>query len=453
MASRTGLPSPTGYTSDEVIYKSIWADAQELVPELVWPESNRTYSLMRRDAHLAAILTAYCLPIRRATWQVNPAGCRPEVVQVVADDLGLPIAGNDEPTAARVRGVSWPDHLRTALLHVVYGHMAFELGAEVNAAGQARLTTLAERMPHTIVNIEVERDGSLLAIEQFAVPGMETHPMITADRLLWYAHDREGAAWQGSSLLRPAYAPWLLKREMLRVAATSNRRFGMGVPTVVWDTNITNLTPAQYEAGQAAASAARVGDQAGLTLPPGARLELIGLSGSVPDTVGFMRFLDQQMSKMALTGFLDLSESTHGSRALGREFVDLLFLGIQAIGEYAADAITRQVAARLVAWNWGPDEPVPAVTVGDVGASHEVTAESLGHLLQSGALQADPALDAYVRKEYSLPERVTPWVQPQPRGIGAGSAPAITAAPDQPGTNPPADRQADLDWGLYGGSN
>lgn len=429
------IPTPTGYASEEIFFRSIFADAQEWIPEMAWPTSIPTLSQMRRDGVLSAVLTAYTLPIRKATWAVDPAGCRPEVAQVVADDLGLRVLGDDTPRAARVRGVSWHEHLRAALLHLTYGHYAFELGAEIDPSGLARLTSLSERVPHTIVNIEVNRNGDLVGIEQYAMPGESTQPLIPAERLLWYCHDREGAAWQGSSLLRAGYPAWLMKREMMRVHATSNRRFGMGVPTIEWLPGSTP-TPAQHADAQKAASAARVGDQSGLALPPGARLVLAGLSGGVPNTLEFLQWLNREMTKMVLAQFLELGETAHGSRALGSSFIDLFMLSIQAIGQYTADTVTRQVAARIVEWNWGPDEPVPAVTVNDVASTHEVTAETLAQLMQFGAITPDPALDEYVRDLWGLPKRTGPWVNPK----GAG-APGPTAKPT-PTPNPSEDTQA-----------
>lgn len=409
-------PSPPlhsqGYIDSDIAWGHVLGDFLETVPAVLWPLSIQTYADMRRDAQLTAVLAAYMLPIRRATWALDPAGCRPEVAALVADDLGLPLLGADKPGGARVRGVSWREHLRASLLCLVYGHMPFEMGAEIRD-GKARLTSLSERMPHTIGQIHVDPIGNLTGITQHGTTSVTKAPQIASDRLVWYAHDREGASWQGTSLLRPAYAPWLLKREMMRVHATSNRRFGMGVPTVEWATG-TSPTPGQIAQAQQAASAARVGDQAGLALPPGAHLVLAGLNGSVPDTLAFMKWLDVQMSRMALAGFIDLGETTHGSRALGQTFIDLLIMSLQSVAEDLADTVTRQAAARVVEWNWGVDEPVPRVAVADIGSRREVTAEALQLLLSSGALSPDPALEEFIRREYRLPGRAIPWVQPKP---------------------------------------
>jgi hypothetical protein len=233
-------------------------------------------------------LNAFALPIRRATWAIDPTGCRDEIVQTVADDLGVRILGTDTtPGPARRRGVNWGEHLRLALLQLTYGHAAFERRYEIRNQ-RARLVNLGERPPWTLSSFDLNRDGTIKSVTQdnaYATP-------ITANRLVWYVHDREGANWTGTSLLRPAYAPWLLKHELWRIHATSVRRFGMGVPSV---TAPAGATPGQVIEAQRLASAARVGDQSGAGMPNGFEFKLTGLTGSVPDAMEAVRYFDQQM--------------------------------------------------------------------------------------------------------------------------------------------------------------
>lgn len=434
-----------GYTEDSA-YEGILADILEHVADVAWPTSVRTYQQMRTDAKLSALEDGYGLQLRRAQWQLDGTDCRPEVVAQVADDLGLPIKGRDQHGAARTRGVSWSEHLSAALTSLAYGHMGFEMQAEM-AGGRARLVGLWERPQHTIAQIHVEpKTGQFTGISQEAAKGPFDTPELRADRLVWYTHRREGAQWFGRSLLRPAFAPWLLKREMQRVLATSSRRFGMGVPTVEWAPSATP-TPEQFSEAQKAITASRVGDQAGATMPPGAMMKLVGLSGGTPDTLGFIKWLDQQMSTSALMGHLDLGQTQTGSRALGSVFVDSLMLALESVGEEIADVATRQAAARIVAWNWGADEPVPRVVVSGIGSRREVTAESLQMLLDSGALGNDPGLEEWVRREYRLPARAEPRPAAVPGADTSGapestseSAPAVQAAAPAPAPARPAIR-------------
>lgn len=384
--------------------QGLMSDWLETTADLIWPLTVRTYGRMRRDPQLTAVLAAYTLPILRANWRVDPAGCREEVVQMVADDLGLPILGIDaKPGPARRRGIAWADHLRLALLSLTFGHMPFERRYEIRN-NQARLINLGERMPHTITDIAVNNDGTLRSIRQEPTGTVD----IPARRLAWYVHDREGANWAGTSVLRPAYGPWLLKHEMWRVHATSIRRFGMGVPNVKAP---AGATPAQVMEAQRLAAAMRVGDQSGVGLPNGFELAITGMQGSVPDAMAYIRYLDQQMSTMALAGLIDLGNTTNGSRALGDTFLDLFLLSLQAVADDIASTATSGhpgtpgIVTDIVDLNWGEDEPAPRIVCADVGENHELNAEALNGLIVSGALHADDDLEAYLRGTYRLPPR------------------------------------------------
>lgn len=379
-------------------------DTLEHIPDLQPGHlATLVYARMRKDPRLATIHSGYTLQIRRAAWQLDPTGCRPEVMALVADDMGLPVKGQDIPTAARVKGVSWSEHLRTALLSLTYGHMPFEMWADY-VDGRNRLAGLSPRMPHTLSAIHQDpKTGDLLGITQDHVTRRSNAPQISADRLAFYCHERE-TTWFGTSLLRPSYAPWYLKQELIRVHGTSARRFGMGVPTVEWAAG-TNPTPEQIQRAQQVASAARVGEESGASLPPGASLVLRGLSGSTPDVLGYIKWLNAEMASAALMPHIDLGVSETGSRAVATAFVDSWVLALGAIAEEIADVATRQIAARLVEWNFPRDEPVPRVVVSGVGTQREATAEALKMLLDAGALSADPALEAWVRREFKLPER------------------------------------------------
>lgn len=408
----------TGYVDDTSVYGSAYSSLMEQVPELDPMLAPYVYARMRRDPQLQAVLQACTLPITRASAAVDPAGCRDEVARAVADDLGLPLLGEDDPGPARRRGVMWPQHIGSATrTRNVYGYAPYALEAQDDGS-RTRLVGLYERLPHTIREIQTDpASGELIRARQDRTAQIDTTsstrtrqpqgppPWLNRDALAWYVRDREGSNWRGVSLLRAAYGPWLLKHEMWRVHAIGNRRHGAGHLNLEALPG-TNPTPLQMQQAAAMAAAARAGDQAGGASPPGFRWRLSGLEGSVPDTLGFITYLDQQMSRMALAGMLDLGNTPNGSRALGSEFVDLFMLALQGDADDIANTTTADAAVRIVDWNWGEDEPAPRVVIGDVGADHAVTAEALQLLLDSGALQPDAELDAYVRRGWRLPARV-----------------------------------------------
>jgi hypothetical protein len=77
---------------------------------------------------------------------VDPNGARDEVAQLVAEDLGLPLAGATDAPSRRTRDrFSWGEHLRLALLMLPMGHSFFEQVYRIDASGRARLRKLSQR--------------------------------------------------------------------------------------------------------------------------------------------------------------------------------------------------------------------------------------------------------------------------------------------------------------------
>lgn len=405
---------------------TLLTDWYETAADLLWPTSVTTYGRMRHDPQLKAILAGYRMPLMRATWALDPDGCRDEVVKHVADDLGMGILGTDmKPGPARRRGVIWHRHLKEALGYLTFGHMPFERRYEYDSSGAAHLVNLGARSPWTIAEMKIDDHGVLESITQ----NTQRAPL-AANRLVWYANDMEGANWAGTSILRAAFGAWLLKHETWRVHATSIRRFGMGVPMVEAP---PGATQAQVAQAQQLASSMRSGDSAGMGVPQGFKASLMGMTGSTPDAIGFIRYLDQSMAKMMLEGFLELGQTQSGSRALGESFLDLFNLALQSVADEVATTATSGgnglsgIVTDLVDQNWGDDEPAPRIVCTDVGENYDITAESLNSLVTSGVVTPDAGLDEWVRKTWRLPNRTDKWT---PKG---GTPPALPGPGGQGG--------------------
>lgn len=438
MAAATAPTRPSGITTSAQ-YASTWGgafDALEHVTDLMWPLSVRTFARMRHDPTLTSVLSAYRLPLMAARWEIDPRGASPEIVQICADSLGLPVRGQPEaPGPVRRRGVQWVDHLRTACSALVFGHACFEPVYDVSS-GRALLASLAERPQLSLAEIEVDDQGALKSITQYGDVTKPSPDPISADRLLWYSLNREGAVWTGQSMLRPSFGAWLLKQDALRVQATSLRRFGAGTPTARALPG-TDPTQAQLDAALAAASNVRVGDTAGSVMPPGFVLEILGVTGSYPDGLPFIRYLDEQMARSALASMLDLGSTSNGSRALGDTFADLFRLAQQAMAETIAETAT-ELCVRLTDYNIGEDAPAPAVVAGDVGSSRKVLATAIADLIKAGALVRDDDLENWIRDALDVPEKSAP-TPPPPAALPPAPVPPVTdpAVPPVPAQGAP----------------
>lgn len=385
-----------------------WVDlTNETTPELVWPLSVFVFDRMRRqDAQVSSVLRAVTSPILRTAWSVDGTGCRDEVTERVARNLGLPIRGaeTEGDNTAGLRGrdrFSWANHTRLALTMLPFGHAFFEQVYRIGPDGFADLRKLAFRPQRTISRINVARDGGLVSIDQTyaaglpvggGISGTSGPPAIPVNRLVAYVLDREGGNWLGISLLRPAYKNWLLKDRALRSWSISIDRNGVGVPVYKADPKETSL-----DAGQDIATKARGGSNAGAAIPNGADLSFKGVEGMTVDINAFVRYQDEQIARAVLAHFLNLGTQT-GSWALGSTFADFFTLSLQAIAEDFRDVSNAHIVEDLVDVNYGPEEPAPRIHFDEIGSRGGVDNE-LEQLRQLAGLEDDEALTEFLRQQ------------------------------------------------------
>jgi hypothetical protein len=374
-----------------------WWDALEVehVPELRWPLSTPVYSRMLTDAQVQSVVRAVTMPILRTSWRLDPQTSRPEVFGPLSDDLGLPVVGIAATPRLRTRDrFSWPRHLELSLDSLVYGHAVFEPVYRFDEGSSLfRLRKLAPRWQSTLEEFVVARDGGLVGVKQGG-------KLLPVDRLVVYTHARR-SAWQGRSLLRAAYKPWLLKDPAHEVWFQTLIRNGMGIPIYKASPD-TDLAKAEDFA-----KSLRSGANAGGALPPDDDLTLLAPTGTLPDANPFVRYLDEQIARAVLAHVLNLGTQT-GSWALGSVLADVLTQSLQAIADQIADVTTQYVVEDWVDYNFGPDEPAPRVVFDAIGSQQAATAQALKMLIESGAIFPDRATEEAIRQRYGLPPKSAP---------------------------------------------
>jgi hypothetical protein len=385
-------------------------------PELMWPNSVRTYQKMgRSDARVSSVLRAVGLPIRRTPWRIDPNGARDEVVELVARDLGLPIVGaddNDAPKPPLRDRFSWQAHLQQALLHLKFGHSVFERWYRIDGAGVAHIARVAPRPAATIGYWNVARNGDLVSIMQWAagtfisggfsvIGGDASSNTITADRLVVYQNEPDAGVPYGNSVLRPAWKHWKLKDEHMRIQAAADRRLGIGVPgfTASEDESENQDRLNEY---QAMASGYRGGETSGFSIPNGASFKIYGVEGNPPDLQAPIDYHDRQIGLVVLAHFLNL-DGKGGSYALASVQADTFTQSVQTVAGDMRDTAQATLVEDLVMVNYGPDEPVPMLTFDEIGSQQDATAAALNLLALAGLITPDPRLEAAIRQASGLP--------------------------------------------------
>jgi hypothetical protein len=417
-----GTLSPSGMAA----WGGSWGnfiDEQEWVPELIWPRSVETYTHMRTDSQVSALYAGTTLPIRRYDWMIDPNGAPDEMVQAISTDLNLPIEGEEQinlkPQHRYKRRFSFHDHIRKALLALVYGHAYFEQVGEIAPEdGKWHLRKLAERPQTTIADIECEIDGGLVRIRQNITPNTNFSrnyewPSIPVERLVAYVWEQEAGSWVGRSLLRDVYKNWLIKDRLVRIDAINHERAG-GVPYIVGQ---PGATPGEMERLHQMAREFKVGDASGGAVPFGAQLELARASNT--NVVDSMRYHDEAMARKFLLMMMQLGQTQTGSRALGQTFHDFFAESQQTIADWFVDTFNEHVIEDWVDWNYGEDvDPVPRLKY-NVDVDLAVT--DLKAMIDAKAIIVDDSLEEALRKDLGLPNKdpdaPSPLDPPEPSPI------------------------------------
>lgn len=416
-----------------------WWELTEQVPDLRWPLSLIVFSRMpREDARCWSLLSAIGLPIRRTQWRIDPNGAEDRIVAHVANDLGLPVKGDgggDKPIPRQRDRFSWKSHLRDTLSCLRYGHAVFEQVYRYDERdGLFHLRKLAPRPQFTIRAFNVARDGGLISITQDDHRTSPLQPqrenIIDVSRLVVYRNEPEPGVWIGTSLLRPTYKHWLLKDELMRIEAAAARRNGIGVPVATLnDTDSTGPNAvkkiAEYEK---IATRFRGGMSAGAAFPAGAKLEILGVQGNLPDLRAAIEYHDKQIALAGLAHFLNLDRG--GSYALASVQADVFVQAVQAIAEDIADVTNQHVVEDLVDSNYSIDVGCPILVCDEIGSRQDATAAALAMLVQAGLLDPDAALKAFIRQQLGAPALDPNYTPPA----------APVAQPDEPA--PPPSNQA-----------
>jgi hypothetical protein len=438
--TEVGAPAPNYTATGGVMPWSAYMDDREYAPDVTWPVSNETYRRMQADAQVKGLLLATTLPIRRFLWEIDPNGARPEVVEHIADSLNLPIRGQDRPSVRRRQRFDWGRHLAHVLRALAYGHYYFEQvydWADPRAGGDGllHLRKLGTRPPRTISNILTAPDGGLKAIEQSVGIGSNADRVLGANigsgarldvsRLLAYIWDSEDDGdWIGRSMLRACFRNWLIKDRLIRVDATKHERNAMGIPWFEVDPNASND---QIKELAATAERMRAGEQAGGAGP--GKLMVKGVDGTLPDTIGSVRYHDEQMSKNFLLMLFNLGgDAASGSRALGDTFADWYPESQGAIADWARDTTQEHQIEDEVALNWGDDEQPPALVYTRLETSSLALAD-LATAVREGLIAVDPELRSYIVQRFGLPKGAAeaPLPAPAPPDAPPAAQPAASA--------------------------
>jgi len=389
------------------------------------------YNRMRySDPKVAGLLRAIRLPILGAQVRIEPVdpddAHAVEVADFVSDNLLHGLADG------------WRSTLYQFLLYLCHGFACFEMVWKL-ADGHALIDRFGYRPPETIGSGDIYViDGRIDHVHQSTQTGVSVD--IPGEKLVWFAHEREGDNWRGTSLLRPMFKPWWSKEKLEILLLIAAERMN-GVPVAIappggWGVDASGDSLAStVDAALAAFCQSETGY---FDFPDGTTFQLVTGGASLSELRELRNAFDQDMSNVAIAQVLDLGKTETGSRALGRSLGDMFADSLTAVATDIEDTLNAPGGPieQLVAYNFaGADELTPRLRFGSISKLDLRTfAAGLYQCSQMG-MPFGPETWEWIRAELDLPALTED--APSATAPQEGSAPVAPAAtPDE--ASPPA---------------
>lgn len=407
-----------------------------------------TIDQMRRED--AAVKSAFWLltqPIRSALWSHVPVS-RDPADRLIADacDWQFGLGGNDIGKL----DLSWREQLSQSLLYLAYGSMFEEImlgdvDIFYDADGDPHImrpfSRLAPRFPQTIKVpdgfVTDPRTGLIASLEQW-LPDARPIP---GNKLVWYVLDREGVDWYGTSLLRPMYGAWKLKRAVMISAGIGWDRFAFGTPVVRYPQGAGGQKRKAEEMARNWRTHERGWFVLEGTQQQGWDIEIVGGQGNFSDPTPLIHTYDEQIASAALQHFIVLGRTGTGARAVGDALAEPYYMFLQSIADDIAEAKQRHLLRKFVDLNFGAEFDVPKLNVSKLQSRNvAVLAASIAALADAGFSFTDPETQNDVRDILDLrqlPIETQQAIGSLPDGVGV-EPPVTPAPPAMPGPRQPA---------------
>lgn len=401
--------------------------SEEYNPDFAWRDGIRIYEqMLRNDGQIAAVRDMVELPIRRATWSVEPFSSDPkdqEVASFIESCLFHDMCY--ETTEGRKLYQKWDDILRHALMHLWYGFMTFEVNWKVED-GWVKWANWTPLIPRTVWRWWVGEDNELTGIQQWTFKNYSYQFVnIPAEKILLFSHRQEGNNYEGVSALRQAYKDWYYKTQYEKIQAIGIERNAVVPPVVKLPENFTSN---DVQVAQMIAQNMRANELMGVTIPNTWDIEFPrNQQRYAANSLEAIQYHDTMIARRMLCQFLDLGSKETGSYALADTQVQTFLSALQTIANYIEDVINSDAIPRLCDYNFDGLEGYPKLKSSRLQADIKVISDALKSVLgQNALLTPYPELQSWFADQLGIP---TPPVADNPI---TQTNPTKPTNPDQP---------------------
>lgn len=383
------------------------------------------------DATVSAMLFAIRMLCRRVPWRVQPASDHPNDVEAAEF---LESCMNDMSD-------TWTDTIDSILSMLGYGFSVHEIVYKrrcgnvfdptmrsKHADGRVGWRKFPIRSQDSIYRWQFDDHGGIQGVEQLAPPHYY-HVTIPIEKMLLFRTTSEKNNPQGRSILRGAYRPWYMKKNIENIEGIGVERDLAGLPCAYVPPEIMSSGASDTEK-QLLANIKQIvinirrDAQEGIVFPAAYdtngklmyELKLLSTGGNRQfDTDKIITRYDQRILMTCMADFLMLGQNAVGSFALSSNKTSLFSTAIGAYLDIVADTFNRYAVERLLAFNDFQISDYPKIVHGDMeSVDLKELGDYIAKLAQSGyPLFPNAELEKHLMKVANLPEPADPMATPE----------------------------------------
>lgn len=366
---------------------------EEYKTELKWPNGLLVYEkMMKGDAQVKASVRVCQLPIMAANWFITDLNNEEDPAKREAAEFLDKNLFNHK--------INFQQFLFEALGMLPYGFSLFEIVFEA-AENQVLWGKFAWRKQYSIKRWEME-DGEPGVVQQ--VVSSFKRVSIPEWKLLLFTNEKEGDSQVGTSILRSAYKHWYMKDNLYKIDAIAAERNGIGVLSI---TLPSNHKPEDMANAKELGENFYANEQEYIIKPnPDWEVEILSGGSELRDLDPSIKHHNREITKNVLAQFLELGAEASGSRALSEDHSSLFYLSLENIAKNIATVLSK-AGKELLKMNGFDLEEYPEVNYSHIGIQDsDKLSTALKGFVDSGLIEADDELEAYVRKIMQLPEKM-----------------------------------------------
>lgn len=346
------------------------------------------------------------LPLVRAKWQVESGGNSDK-----AEEMKMFI----EKELFENINDSWLKRVDAAVEYLFDGFSLFEMvygTKEYDLGGGNRIYNTWEewawRKPSTIKEWYFENQKWVGVRQEGPNPDTWSakyiDAKIPADKLMLFSANARGANLAGNGIYRAAWQPWKKMELIDQSKIIYHDRISAGIPVAELPEGAGDNVA---DAVETALESFRAGDTSYLIVPAGVKISFMAGGSNQVDFEKALNAYESRIKYLGLAQFIDLGQTTTGSRSVGEVHFELYLQASQAIANYMAEVINAMAIIPLLEMNYdknkyGAEYPY-LIATGIETSDVEMLSRAFKNFTDGGINLSDMETQQRVREAMDLP--------------------------------------------------